>query len=154
MPNFSKPAGINFRSSKELPASVLSKTLCQTVSFLQGVQPYIKLQKYHDWWEHDGCHFHKEQIDFHGLFQIVRSPRDLLQAMTTDDNVFIGIAPDDNSWYLRFYLNWDDEGLNLIGRFDITLPAKLAERFRKDMAEVQPIELAEQDTETYYRSIS
>jgi len=71
MATFYRPAGINFRSAEELPASVLSKMLCQTVSFLQSVEPYIKLQRYHDWWEHDGCHFHKDQIDFHELFQIV-----------------------------------------------------------------------------------
>ncbi|HTC95650.1 MAG TPA: hypothetical protein VK699_19560 [Terriglobales bacterium] len=74
--------------------------------------------------------------------------------MTTDDNVFIGIAPNDNSWYLRFYLNWDEEGFNLIGRFDITLPAELAERFRKDMTEPQAIELTEEDAQTYYESIT
>jgi hypothetical protein len=153
MPALSKPDGVNFRSARELPAGSLVKTLCQTVSFLQGVDPYIKLQRYHDLWEHDGCHFHKEEIDFHQLFQIVESPKALLRHMTDDDNVFIGIAPSDNSWYLRFYLSWDEEGFNLTGRFDVTLPEKLKERFRKEMEERHAIPLQEEDAESYYKSI-
>jgi hypothetical protein len=153
MYNFSKPAGVNFRSPDQVPARDLARTLCRVASFLQSVDPYLKLQRYHDWWEHDGCHFHKQEIDFHHLFQIVESPRALLWHMSDDDNVFIGIAPNDHSWYLRFYLCWDGEGFNLIGRFDITLPARLAERFRKEMAEVNAIRLQEADAETYYKSI-
>lgn len=153
MHNFSKPTGINFRSPQELSALVLSRTLCQTVSFLQNLGPYVKLQQYLDWWEHDGCHFHKQEIDFHRLLQIVESPKALLSHMSDDDNVFIGIAPNDNSWYLRFYLCWDEEELNLIGRFDITLPESLVERFRKEMTEVHAIALKEEYADIYYKSI-
>jgi hypothetical protein len=150
---FSKPAGVNFRSPDEVPAPDLARTLCRVASFLQSLDPYVKLQRYHDWWEHDGCHFHKEEIDLPRLFQMVESPRALLWHMSDDDNVFIGIAPHDQSWYLRCYLRWDEEGFNLIGRFDITLPPRLVERFRKEMAEVNAIRLQEEDAETYYRSI-
>ena len=156
MAAFSKPAGTNFRSLGGVPAPDLSRTLCLVASFLQSVEPYIKLQKYLDCWEHapGGCHLHKEEIDFHGLFQIVESPKALLWHMSDDDNVFIGIAPNDNSWYLRFRLCWDEEGFDLIGRFDITLSETLAERFRKEIAEIGAIALKEEDAEVYYESIS
>jgi hypothetical protein len=155
MSSFSKPVGINFRSPDEVPAPDLARILCRVASFLQSVDPYVKLQRYLDCWEHDsdGYHAFKEEIDFHGLFQIVESPKALLWHMTDDDNVFIGIAPNDHSWYLRFYLCWDEEGFNLKGRFDITLPARLVQRFRKEMAEVDAIRLQDEDAETYYKSI-
>jgi hypothetical protein len=41
--------------------------------------------------------------------------------MSGDEDVFIGVAPGDGTWYLRFYLAGDDEGFDLLGRFDITL---------------------------------
>ena len=155
MTAFSKPRGINFRSADEVPAPDLARTLCRVASFLQGRDPYAKLQRYLDCWEHDpdGYHAAKEEMDFHRLFQIVESPKALLRHMTDDDNVFIGIAPKDNSWYLRFYLWWDEEGFNLTGRFDITLPEKLAERFRKEMLELSAIPLREEDAEAYYKLI-
>lgn len=73
--------------------------------------------------------------------------------MTTDDDVFIGIAPSDNIWYLRFYMNWDDEGFNLIGRFDITLPLELASRFRDEVVKTSATPLSEQDSQTFYTSL-
>ena len=154
MATFQKPTGTNFRSTKQLPSSVLSTSLCRIVSFLQGVDPYIELQRYWDWWENEGLHFHKEQIDFHRLFEIIGSPRALLYAMTTDDDVFTGIGPTDNTWYLRFYLNWDEDGFNLSGRFDITLPHELAKRFRDEEVKTLPTQLWEQDAQTYYASIT
>jgi hypothetical protein len=156
MATFVKPTGTNFRSADEVPSSVLSKSLCLVVNFLQSVDPYAELQWYLDLWEHSGAgaHVHKQQIDFHGLFKIIGSPRDLLYRMTTDDDVFIGIAPTDNTWYLRFYLNWDEDGFNLIGRFDITLSHELATRFRDEVVKSLPAQLSEQDSQTYYASIS
>jgi hypothetical protein len=153
MTSFTTPIGINFRSPDDLPASELAKQLCRIVCFLQNIEPYVKLQKYDDWWEHDGLHFHRVAIDFEGLFGIVGSPRKLLEAMPGDEDVCIGVAPHNNSWYLRFYLGWDEEGINLQGKFDITVAEKLVERFRNEVARQAGIELKEQDAEAYYRSI-
>ncbi len=152
MATFVKPNGRNIRSAGELSSDVLCKSLCLVVSFLQSVDPYQELQRYWDLWEHSGssgsAHCHVKQIDFHQLFQIIESPRNLLYTMTTDDDVFVGIAPTDNGWYLRFYMNWDDEGFNLIGRFDITLPVELAKRFRDEVVKTFPTPLSEQDSQT------
>jgi hypothetical protein len=156
MSTFVKPIGINFRSDNELSSNVLWKSLCLVVSFLQSVDPYKELHWYWDLWEHNGSEEslgHNKQIDFHQLFKIIESPRNLLYTMTTDNDVFIGIAPSDNTWYLRFYMNWDDEGFNLIGRFDITLPLELATRFRDEVVKTSPTQLSEQDSQTYYASL-
>jgi hypothetical protein len=73
------------------------------------------LYRYEDWWEHDGMHFRRESIDIHRLFEIVKSPQSSLEAMPGDLDVFVGIGPENNTWYLRFYLAWDEEGHELSG---------------------------------------
>src|SRR6185295_15955864 len=81
MATFVKPTGINFRSDNELLSQVLWKSLCLVVSFLQSVDPYKELHWYWDFWEHNGSeesHWHNKQIDFHQLFKIIDSPRNVL----------------------------------------------------------------------------
>lgn len=153
MSEFIKPKGVNFSCSKELSAIELSKVLCKTASFIQQLKPYAKLKRYDDWWEHDGLHFYRESINFDQLFSIINSPKALLEAMSGDFNVFVGIAPENNSWYLRFYLDWDDDEENLVGRFDVTFPNQLAEEFKKDILSQFNFEIEKQDAEKYYRSI-
>jgi len=153
MTRFIKPEGINFSCSDNLSASVLSQALCKTVSFLQSLNPYQKLHKYEDWWEHDGLHFYREEVIFDTFFNIINSPRSLLESMPGDEDVFIGVAPDDGSWYLRFYLAWDDEGFDLLGRFDITVPQALADRYLREVVEGINIRMKQQDTGDYYKSI-
>ncbi len=148
---FNAPQGINF-SSKVLSAPELARALCHAASFVQNTESHgVQLQKYEDWWEHDGLHFHKGTISVHELFEIVKSPQALLAAMQGDDDVFIGVAPDSQLWYLRFYLSWDDEGFELNGRFDITLPADLAPSFKQRV--LDSVNMEEQNAETYYNKI-
>src|SRR5437870_3785842 len=110
----SRTGRINFHCAEGLSAQELSRLLCAIVSFLQNLDPHIRLQRYADWWQHDGYHWEREQLDFHKLFSIVGCPRNLLSSMTGDDNIFIGFAPSDSSWYLRFRLAWDEDGLELV----------------------------------------
>ncbi len=150
--NFHRPEGINFSSPEEVPSVALARSLCRIASFLQALHPYMKLQRYWDLWEEHGEHYYKEQTDFHGLFEIVESPRNLMYAQM-DGNVFVGIAPHDNSWYLRFQTDWDDDGFKLVGRFDITLPPETVDRFRNEVPNDLPVNLKEQDADVYFRSI-
>lgn len=145
------PQGTNY-SSNVVSALELALTLRRTASFVQDIEPHgAKLHRYHDWWEHDGLHFPQDTVSIHELFEIVESPRSLLAAMPGDENVFIGVAPDSELWYLRFYLSWDDEGFELSGRFDITLPTYLASGFQQRM--INAVDLEEQDAEAYYNTI-
>jgi hypothetical protein len=153
MPNFTKPKGINFSCPNDLPAIELSRALCKTASFIQQINPYDTLYRYDDWWEHDGLHFYRESINVEKLFNLVNSPKSLLEAMQGDFNVFNGIAPKDNSWYLRFYLEWDEEDANLVGRFDITLPHSLAEQYKKEILLPLNLKMQEQESESYYQSV-
>jgi len=148
---FNPPSGINF-SSKALSAPKLTQALCRTASFIQVFETHgTLLFKYDDWWEHDGLHFSKDTITFHELFEIVKSPQALLQAMPGDEDVFVGMTSNSQSWYLRFYLSWDDEGCELSGRYDITLPAFLAADYISRIQDI--VKLEEQDAATYYNNI-
>ena len=73
--------------------------------------------------------------------------------MPGDEDVFIGVAPHDVSWYLRFYLAWDDEGFNLLGRFDVTVPQALAEGYMSEVVEGLSVGVKRQDARAYYKSI-
>lgn len=133
LPEFVRPRGRNVRCARELPATALSEVLCRIASFLQTLAPYTRLERYDDWWEHDGLHFHRGSLGFSKLFAMISSPRALLEAVPGDDQVVVGVGRADGSWYLRFRLEWDDAGANLAGRFDITVPDSVVERFRIDV---------------------
>jgi hypothetical protein len=151
---FIKPKGVNFSCTKELPAVKLSKILCRTTSFIQQLEPYAKLERYDDWWEHDGLHFYRKSIKIEELFTIVNSPKSLLESMPGDFDVSIGLAPENQSWYLRFYLDWDEDDNNLVGRFDVTFSSEIAKNFKAEVLSKFDFEMVEQDSESYYQTIT
>jgi hypothetical protein len=110
---FVKPSGINFSCGENLPAAALSKALCKTASFIQQINPYAKLERYDDWWEHDGLHFHRETIVVEKLFDIVRTPKSVLKGMPGDHEVFIGIAAEDNSARTGVLGGWTRSSRNM-----------------------------------------
>lgn len=149
MNEFKRPKGINFSCSEEINSDELSSNLLLIVNFLQQTESFNKLNRYDDWWEHDGLHFYRDKIDFGELQKIV-SLNGLKQEFKLGDfDVFIGIAPIDNVWYLRFYLDVEED----LGRFDITLSDEMAELFGKEIQNKLSIEMKKQPSETYYNSI-
>ena len=147
---------INYHCIEDLHAIVLSKSLCWTARFLQSFDPYAKLRMHYDWREHgvSGSPFQMEKaISFHDLFTSIGSPKDLLRVCSDDDRVFVGIAPSDDAWYLRFRSEWDEDGFNLIGRFDITLPKEMAKQFQSEVLPDLQIELEEQDADAFFAEI-
>ena len=154
MTGFIRPKGTNFRCADEMTAAALAKVLCRVASFLQGLGPYEKLERYDDWWEHDGLHFDRSSLDFNQLFAMINSPRALLETVPDDDYVFVGVAPVAGGWYLRFRVEWDDDGMDLLGCFDITVPETLVEQFRTEVIRPLSLDLSEQDADSYYDSIT
>jgi len=153
MSSFVKPQGICFFFGNELPALALSNVLCKIVNFLQEVAPYSKLQRYNDWWEHDGLHFHRGTIDFDALYQMINSPKNLLESTPEDDSVFVGVAPNDNAWYLRYRAEWNDEESNLVGSCAVVLPQPLTEEFRAKVLANLSVKAEEKDSEIYYQEV-
>ncbi|MDY7109724.1 MAG: hypothetical protein SYC29_13900 [Planctomycetota bacterium] len=119
--------------TKPIPAPQLSTWLCEVAAFLQQLDPHAAMKRYDDWLEHDGLHFDRGAITFPELFSAIGSPRDLLAATPDDDRVCVGVADERGRWYLRFRLEWDDDGRELTGFFDVTLRHELADRFRTEL---------------------
>jgi hypothetical protein len=153
MDKFTIPQGKNFRCKENIPINELTSCLCKIASFLQAEKPYISLLRYDDWWQHDGLHFFREKIDFHGLFEMVKSPKAIMESMPGDDYVRVGISASDFIWYLRFYADWDESGSFLEGNFDITLPYNLTEKFNKEIISNLSISIIEEESKSYYRRI-
>ena len=154
METFAPPDGINFCCVCVLPSAELSPILLEVVAYLQRVDPHARLRLYHDWWQHDGLHFCKRDLDFGGLFDIVKTPADLIEAIQGDTYVRVGIAPLDCKWYLRFYVEAHDPEATLEGDFDITLPEEMARGFREHVVSKLGCPLQEEDARSYYRRIT
>lgn len=150
---FQPPGGVNFSTEEFLPLKALSRSLCKVASFLQNDLHVTQLVRYDDWWQHDGLHFRKAAFDIHKLFALVQTPRSLIEAMPGDELVFVGIAPPDATWYLRFYACWDDADNEMIGVFDLTLPEDVAPRFRSSIVPVLECMIREQDATEYFKQV-
>lgn len=85
---------------------------------------------------------------------MIATQRALLEGTPADDDVRVGIAPEDSSWYLRFRAEWDETDTHLQGHFDVTVPDSLVERFRWEVLPLLPIPVLESDAREYYESIT
>ncbi|MEQ8856274.1 MULTISPECIES: hypothetical protein [Gimesia] len=150
---FQPPGGVNFSTEEFVPLNKLSNALCKIAAFLQNDLHVTQLVRYDDWWQHDGLHFRKADCDIHGLFAMVQTPRSLLLSMPGDELVYVGIAPPDSSWYVRFYVCWDDLDSELIGVFDLTLSVSIADRFRSSLVPEIGCKIREQDAAEYFKKI-
>jgi hypothetical protein len=152
---FSPPLGVTFYTTDDVPVTVLSATLRRVVAFLQNqrLSPQVPVTVYHDWWEHDGLHFEKGHATFHDLFTMVETARAIFEATPDEDEVFIGIAPNDGCWYLRFRAQWNADNQSIIGWFAVTVPSELADAFRTEVVTSSQCCLAEESSEDYYRRV-
>lgn len=150
MAYFEKPNGVCFFTPEAMDATELSRTLCKIVSFLQSRDPYVQLHRYDDWWEHDGLHFARGRLDFDGLFALLKSPKSLLESTPEDDSVFVGVAPENNQWYLRYRVEWNDEGTALHGECALILDRDYAELFTELEGRTG---LKQVDSKAYYADV-
>ncbi len=149
MNEYIEPKGINFSCSKEIDSLELSENLLLVVNFLEQTFPKAELRQYDDWWEHDGCHFYNSKTDFDELLKMVTQDELLFNFGLSGFNNFWGIAPKDNAWYLRFYLDEEED----LGRFDITLSDEIAEVFEKEILSQLSLKMNKQSAVTYYQTI-
>jgi hypothetical protein len=152
--SFTPPDGIAFHIADEIPVVDLCALLRRVVVFLQDLSlssPPLRL--YHDWWEHDGLHFDKGFIKFHDLFAMVETPRALFDATPDDHAVFVGVAPEDSRWYLRFRAEWDADEKNIVGRFCVILPSGLVATFAQEVLPSANHPLEQMPSESYYKQV-
>ncbi|WP_218081908.1 hypothetical protein [Anthocerotibacter panamensis] len=153
MNEFKPPEGLNFHCAEDLSILALASGLGSVASFLLELDPRARLYTYTDWWEHDGLHFPKGKTDLHGLFEMIKTPQALLRSMPGYNKVFVGVAPASNLWYLRFYVDWDDHGAHLMGRFDLTLPLDCVRLFKSRVLPLIEGSLIQQEASAYYATI-
>ncbi|MGD9161137.1 MAG: hypothetical protein PVG39_22155 [Desulfobacteraceae bacterium] len=137
------------------PLEIITKDLLKIAAFLQSIMLFgpDRLIRYDDWWEHDDLHFKKGRTDLHELFTILKTPRTLYDSMPGDDDVFIGIGPEDESWYLRFYVDWDINDKELVGAFAAVFKNDLADQFKKEVISKLESNILEIDSSKYYERI-
>jgi hypothetical protein len=151
---FSPPSGVTFHTADEIPVSALSTGLRKVAVFLQSLRlSPEQLRLYHDWWQHDGLHFEKHRISFHDLFAMIASPRALFEATPTDVAVFVGIAPEEGHWYLRFRAEWAVDDHSIVGCFAVILPPDSAAVFRTEVSGAFGVSLAEKSSDDYYKNV-
>jgi hypothetical protein len=150
--SFSPPAGVTFHPAGEISASDLCELLQRVVAFLQGLQ-LSSPKLYHDWWQHDGLHFDRGTITFHDLFMMVETPRAIFEGTPSDDEVFVGVAPENTVWYLRFRAEWDAEGKSIVGSFAVTVPMENAPSFATKVAAGSRHRLFEEPARTFYERV-
>jgi hypothetical protein len=132
---FVQPHGTCIKSEHGSSLKEVSHDLCRIASHLQWLDPFIKLVRVDDWYNHDGLYFERGPTDFYGLFQLIQSPRELMRATPDDDYVHVAVVPENRRWYLRFRAEWDEPGETLIGHYSVTLCDELLDRFE---AEITP----------------
>ena len=148
-PNFSLPSGTSFFLHEFVPDEMLLRTLQEATRFLNSVAVDQNLYQFDDWLEHDGLHFYKRRLKFPDLERIVSNQGALTRSMPGDFAVRIGLAPTDQSWYFRFYVDEKNEG-----DFGLTLPPSIASSIRPILAEVHGDNLGEQDANSYFERIT
>ena len=106
---FKFPDGINISHKDQLPLDQLLVCLKVVVQFLKSHSYSQRLLTYDDWQQHDGLHFPGKDIQFEELEQMILSSESLRKETPNDFMVYLGIAPEDMSWYLRIYTETIDE---------------------------------------------
>lgn len=149
-PEFVRTQGFCFFTEDEIDVITISLTLRDAARFFQATDPNAKLYRYDDWWEHDGFHSEHGSLDFSDLLALLSTPRTLLESTPDEHAVFVGIAPEDSRWYMRYRIDWNDEETGLTGRFAVILNPMDAVAFRK----IESISsLAELASDIYYSKV-
>jgi hypothetical protein len=146
--NFQPPPGLNFHCRASIPIAQLARDLQRVTSFLQQYWRDLPLYRFDDWLDQDGRPVYRDTITFDTLADIVSSPRAIYFQMAND--TLVGITPVDGGWYLRFYADWDSDGQQLVGRFDVTLPLPLADHFRVAIVPNLNATIGEDEAARYY----
>ena len=145
--------GVVFFTPPGNPVIAVSRDLRRIAAFFQHCEPYRKLRRFDDWWEHDALYFGKDELDLHGLFELVGTPRSLLTAMPGDHRVFVGVENNDCPWYLRFFVDWDEQDENIVGEYSVTLNRPLAALFEREVRPVLGCNVHTDDATPYFDRI-
>ena len=151
---FEPPTGIAFHTEGEVRGDDLVATARRVAVFLEGFICTLEpLRTFHDWWEHDGLHFEKTRVTFPELFALIATARTMLDATPDDDHVYLGIAPEECDWYLRFRAKRDETYGEIMGTFGVIMPYDAAAVFKFEVEPRCEVDLIEEPSKTYYARV-
>lgn len=130
--------GLTMSTQDYIPVGVLRRALRTIVFHLQRRWGEADLFSLHDWHFHDSYVSTEKPIAWAEILAIVSTDENVIDASPGDDQVFLGIFPEDRDWYLRFYVpEIDDlpgcEYLTRHGRFDLTGPSNLVKSLEREI---------------------
>jgi len=149
-PIFKGPIGLNFRTNSDLTMEQLTGILVGIVGFFERYDPNARLMRYDDWWVHDGIHYLNGETDYPTIYKLIKDEQSIQAAMQDEVGTCVGIAPESVEWYLRFAADLDEDTDVMEGYFDVTIPDKLVEKFRKEILPGLPCEIIEEAAQAYY----
>jgi hypothetical protein len=148
---FTPPMGVAFQTEGEVRGDELVATVRRVVAFLEGfIWTPDKLRVFDDWWEHDGLHFERKCVKYVDLFAMIASSRAMVDATPDDDCVYVGIAPEEAEWYLRFRAVRDETYGEIVGACGVVMPQDYATLFKLDVTPRSEATLIELPSNIYY----
>ena len=147
------PSGVTFYTKKLVPIDDMRQVLLCIARYIQDKEFLCRLNLYDDWWEHDGFHFQKKDIEVSKLFKILSSNRSLYEAMPDDFDVRIGISNKEKSWYLRYYIDWDEDDSFLEGNFHFSVPKELEQDCTKNIFDCCNIEIEKENSDNIWSEL-
>jgi hypothetical protein len=151
---FTPPVGVAFHTDGQVRGDELVATVRRVVAFLEGfIWTPDRLRVFDDWWEHDGLHFERTVVKYVDLAAMTASPRAMLDATPDDDCVYVGIAPQEAEWYLRFRAMRDETYGEIVGAFGVVIPDDVATLFKLDVKPRCEATLTELPSKSYYARV-
>jgi hypothetical protein len=151
---FTPPIGVAFHTEDEVRGDELVAAVRRVVAFLEGfIWTPNELRVFDDRWEHDGLHFERKCVKYADLFAMIASPRAMLDATPDDDCVYVGIAPEEARWYLRFRAVRDETYGEIVGAFGVVMPEDYATLFKLDVEPRSEATLTELPSHVYYARV-
>lgn len=148
---FTEPEGTNFRPQQEVALATLKLALGRIYAFLKSREPSPSLFRYDDWWEHDGLHTLRDKLTWARFKATIADEAEIIESMPGDFNVKVGIASPAMNWYLRYYVDLEDESKECF--FDITVPGEWEKDFRNEVEKALPIDWVTEKSAVYYKGI-
>ena len=120
-----------------VPALDVRRFLIKAIECLEPIHGSSKLYKIDDWHEHDGFVTSATPVTWSELRSWLASDQRLFIARSGEVDVYVGIYPEDYSFYLRFYLDQEilPPGRPLEGAADLSASFELVSYLQGELEE-------------------
>lgn len=153
--SYQLPQGTSFTG--EGPLLAVTHDLKCIIDFVRTLFPDapapIRLKLYEDWWERNGMHVYKKSVDLNYLYDLLQSPRQLIEAMPGDEYAYLGISDADNSLYLRCIADTDFNFDHIFAAYSFTCNTIHANLFRREILPLTKSAIKILSSDQHFREI-